>query len=297
MGLLLKSLKQIDWQPAEAPAEEELAQYDEAAPAIENPPDENAEPELRQEIQAADVAQTAEPESTAPEAIELPEPKEPEIQTAESTLDRLNELHDLIDSALEELSSAGPIVIEPPKTDASLSESEIASEQLEKSDRAVEFSPFDASTDTVVPPPVISKPVVVPVPVILNPHPKSQPAPAKTPAVKIRDEYRELRDHLLAKFRLDEPSTLLAIDAGRVTNDASWLAPFAACLWETLREDTQFASYGRRQKFCWSRRSDRSAASPGTWDSIARRGWWMCCMEPPIGPPPSSPPIIRKSIC
>ncbi len=57
------------------------------------------------------------------------------------------------------------------------------------------------------------------------------------PAVKIRDEYRELRDHLLARFRLDEPSTLLAIDAGRVTNDASWLAPFAASLWETLSEE------------------------------------------------------------
>ncbi len=244
MGLLLKSLKQIDWQPADAPAEEELAQCADMAAAVELPPELEVEAELSQETEEpaepqAVEPQAIEPEPAQPQAIAFPEPKEPEIQTAESTLERLNSLHELIDAALQEFSSTQPIVIESPAADSSVSEPAIASEQLEKPNRISDFFPLEASPATVVPP-VTAKPVVdepiIPAAVIPIAAPAIT-ASAWVPAVKVRDEYRELRDHLLARFKLDEPSTLLAIDAGRVTNDASWLAPFAASLWETLSEE------------------------------------------------------------
>jgi Mrp family chromosome partitioning ATPase len=54
--------------------------------------------------------------------------------------------------------------------------------------------------------------------------------------LRIREEYRELRDHLLARFSLDEPSTLLLIDAGREISDTSWLTSFAVALGQHLSE-------------------------------------------------------------
>jgi Mrp family chromosome partitioning ATPase len=237
MGLLLKSLKQIDWRPAEAAADDQFAESAVISPVVETPEDlpnameeAIADEKTPQVAQEASEAQPIEQHPAEPPAGELPPPTEPAIQSAESTLDRLNELHELIDAALKDLPSSEPIVVESPAGEASIAEPAIASEQLDQPNRMIEFSPVNASTATVVPPPALPTPSV-PLP------PLRAAAPFVVPSFKIRDEYRELRDHLLARFRLDEPSTLLAIDAGRVTNDAAWLAPFAAALWESLSDE------------------------------------------------------------
>lgn len=234
MSLLLKSLKQIDWRPAEAPAEEVMIDLASATPVVEDadetPPDVVAELEYPEETPPA-----AEPPPIEPEAIELPPPPEPEIQSAETTLERLNALHDLIDAALEGFSQAQPLVVQPAEADPAISPPAIAAEEAEEFEPTIAFSPVEASPATVVPPPVAATPIA---PLPLVPARAATTAPwSGTPAIKIRDEYRELRDHLLARFPLDEPSTLLAIDAGRVTNDAAWLVPFAACLLEALSEE------------------------------------------------------------
>ncbi len=54
----------------------------------------------------------------------------------------------------------------------------------------------------------------------------------------LREEYRELRDHLLARFPLQRPCTLLVIDAGRTTHDASWLVPLAVSIVQHVGEKT-----------------------------------------------------------
>src|SRR6185369_14685508 len=46
----------------------------------------------------------------------------------------------------------------------------------------------------------------------------------------IREEFREMRDHLLARYALPRGAVLLFIDAGRSTADAAWLFPLAASL-------------------------------------------------------------------
>lgn len=50
----------------------------------------------------------------------------------------------------------------------------------------------------------------------------------------LREEFRELRDHLLTRFPLTKPSTLLIVDAGRVVGDASWLMPLATSIIQKL---------------------------------------------------------------
>jgi hypothetical protein len=46
----------------------------------------------------------------------------------------------------------------------------------------------------------------------------------------IREEFREMRDHLLARYALPRGAVLLFVDAGRRTADAAWLFPLAASL-------------------------------------------------------------------
>ena len=274
MGLLLKSLQRIDWKPVEAPAEEEISAI--TAPVQEVQLEETLLEHVESQSAASDAADDLTPqafecerpevaEQAAPENIaagaeeqfpapidftlppEVPPAREPEAvvlqpiepepsksfgwndsipQTTEESLERLNELHALIDAALEEFSNPRPIVVEAPAADPADSAPEIAAEELRVFEPSVKFSPIEASQATVVPVPALFTPVARPEPAIA------------VPSVKLRDEYRELRDHLLARFPMDEPCTLLAIDAGRATSDAAWMAPFAACLWESLSEQS-----------------------------------------------------------
>lgn len=75
--------------------------------------------------------------------------------------------------------------------------------------------------------------VVEPDIVVAPPEPSPLPAPPKLP---LREEYRELRDHLLTRFPLTKPATILVVDAGRITHDASWLAPLAASIIQYFSE-------------------------------------------------------------
>ncbi|MCC7083741.1 MAG: hypothetical protein IT427_01895 [Pirellulales bacterium] len=68
---------------------------------------------------------------------------------------------------------------------------------------------------------------------ILSPEHAELPTPFEPklhPTLPLREEYCELRDHLLKRFPLDKQTTLLVIDAGRTTLDASWLIPLAASI-------------------------------------------------------------------
>jgi hypothetical protein len=46
----------------------------------------------------------------------------------------------------------------------------------------------------------------------------------------VREEFREMRDHLLARYALPRGAVLLFVDAGRSTADSAWLFPLAASL-------------------------------------------------------------------
>jgi hypothetical protein len=62
----------------------------------------------------------------------------------------------------------------------------------------------------------------------------SEAKPATIPP--LREEYRELRDHLLARFPLQKPATLLVVDAGRAVCDAWWLMPVAVGIAQHIGE-------------------------------------------------------------
>jgi hypothetical protein len=53
---------------------------------------------------------------------------------------------------------------------------------------------------------------------------------------RIREEFREMRDHLLARYALPRGAVLLFVDAGRATADAAWLFPLAASLLQHFAE-------------------------------------------------------------
>ncbi|HTQ39562.1 MAG TPA: hypothetical protein VMJ32_11065 [Pirellulales bacterium] len=61
-----------------------------------------------------------------------------------------------------------------------------------------------------------------------------EPPQQSQPPLNIRPEFRELRDQLLAKLNLTQHPTLLLVDAGRETGNASWLWPLAAAILDKL---------------------------------------------------------------
>jgi hypothetical protein len=65
---------------------------------------------------------------------------------------------------------------------------------------------------------------------------ETPPSPPVLPKLPLREEYRELRDHLLTRFPLNRPATLMVVDAGRTTLDASWLVPLAASVVQHFSE-------------------------------------------------------------
>jgi hypothetical protein len=72
---------------------------------------------------------------------------------------------------------------------------------------------------------------------VANPAPSVVPlslaAAGELSLLPIRDEYSQLRDHLLSQFSLPMPCTILLIDAGGVENSA-WLMPLAVSFWQHL---------------------------------------------------------------
>jgi Mrp family chromosome partitioning ATPase len=61
----------------------------------------------------------------------------------------------------------------------------------------------------------------------------------------IREEFRELRDHLLARYALPRGAAVLFVDAGRKTSDCSWLFPLAASLLQHFAELSPTATFGK----------------------------------------------------
>jgi Mrp family chromosome partitioning ATPase len=109
-----------------------------------------------------------------------------------------------------EWKTATELVLEPIDELQNLVMTEIA-----EFDPAVEESPL--FTESLIPAPKTST--------------LSTPA---LPPIDMSVEYQELCQHLLSRFRLEKHSTLIAIDAGRDSTDASWLFPFAAGITQNL---------------------------------------------------------------
>jgi hypothetical protein len=62
----------------------------------------------------------------------------------------------------------------------------------------------------------------------------------------IREEFREMRDHLLARYALPRGAVLLFVDAGRSTADAAWLFPLAASLLQHFSDSMPKAEAANR---------------------------------------------------
>ncbi len=201
-------------------------------------------------------------EATTSESIEAdesgnstPTPEVPDIATPElssaqsfgdesSTLDRLNELNDLIGASL---ASTPETIHKSAKEDADGEEPpsiELAIEQERGSEPsfisgksshpetfqvadAVEHGEISAAEQfTDYAPPHRADVALA----------NFQEAQTGTPSLAFAGEYRELCSHLLARFTFDEPRTLLWIDAGSAVGDASWLVPLAECLCQELNQ-------------------------------------------------------------
>jgi hypothetical protein len=69
---------------------------------------------------------------------------------------------------------------------------------------------------------------------LLPVHSPIQPPTSAFTPPEVREEYRELRDHLLSRFTIKQHTTWLFVDAGRTVSDCSWLMPLAVSLIEHL---------------------------------------------------------------
>jgi hypothetical protein len=242
MSLLLKSLTRLDTRPLSAPPEDtDTAQtllvvasttpspYEDAAEHEVEPTEANFSP--------TDLA-TANP-SLEPEPATSPQPIAVLKSESQPAVPRAN------------------ITTDPPTAKPSpASASSQSLNQLERllalelnQPEAAKSLPPQASFEPIpllpAPAPIEVQPVVrpiAPVPELTSTIALSLALlPAPQP-LQLRQEFRELRDHLLTKFPLQQHSTLLFVDAGRTPTDASWLVPFAASLLDHLTTNRQPAT-------------------------------------------------------
>jgi Mrp family chromosome partitioning ATPase len=208
-----------------------IAEFDLSSPQSKSPPavENTAAPstEISSELPDAAVSEPppAEPttnnlESIVPPSIDEPSFAEPVADITEPDVPLMDDIKDSPELTLEFPESIVPALIELPPA------SEVKSPE---------------------PPPAVQEPVApakmpVVTPASVSPAPTVAPSAVKThePAARaavvaqlnIKPEYRELRDQLLARMNTSRHSTVLFVDAGRTTCDATWLLPLATSIIE-----------------------------------------------------------------
>ena len=245
MSLLLKSLTRLDTRPLSAASEDEIAEpLTTIAVAGRYLPDDsigqlNLVP-VESNPALPDVTPTTESIEfgpiAPPQPIAVLEPvKESQIKsatavtvlpsapapTADPTSQSLTQLERLL--ALELHEPTATLSIEPPAQPIPL----------------LPLLPASLPTETpaTTQPTALAEVHSAPITVSISPP----PAPPAKP-LQLRQEFRELRDHLLTKFPLQQHATLLFVDAGRTPTDASWLVPFATSLLDYLTTQNESAA-------------------------------------------------------